>query len=137
MATLIRRGADRREFHIPFGAPIPGVPYGEGELVIETVGPEARPERVALRLFPTRLEFQARLPKLAAELGMEASVFQLGQAAMQAQAVLEYEGSPAVVSRVPVGISTLEDLANYLLDEVPLFDMREYALGAIAFDVKP
>ena len=134
MTTLIQRDADRREFHVPFGAPSPGVPFGEGELVIETIGPEARPARVALRLFPSAPEFQARLPRLAAELGLEAAVFQLGQASADAQAVLEYEAEPQVVERVPPGLATLSDMANYLLDEVPLFNMREYRLAAIAFE---
>lgn len=138
MTTLIQReGADTREFHVPFGAPIPSVPFGEGELVIETRGPEALPVRVALRLFPSALEFQARLPALAGELGLAASVFQLGQAASQAQAVLEYEADAVVVARVPAGLATLEDMAGYLLDEVPLFDLREYALAAIAFESRP
>jgi hypothetical protein len=134
MTTLIQReGTDTREFHVPFGAPIPSVPFGEGELVIETHGPEARPVRVALRLFPTALELQARLPALAGELGMADSVFQLGQAAAQAQAVLEYEADTRVVARVPAGLATLADMAGYLLDEVALFDMREYRLVAISF----
>lgn len=134
MTTLIQReGTDAREFHVPFGAPIPSVPFGEGELVIETRGPEARPVRVALRLFPSALEFQARLPALAGELGMAESVFQLGQAAARSQAVLEYEAEPCVVARVPAGLVTLADMAGYLMDEVALFDMREYRLVAISF----
>lgn len=135
MTTLIaREGTEVREFHVPFGAPIPSVPIGDGELVIETHGPSARPVRVALRLFPSAFEFQARLPALAADLGQADAIFALAASAEDSRPVLEYEGTAAVLARVPEGLATLDDMAGYLMDEVPLFNMAEYRLVSIAFE---
>jgi hypothetical protein len=135
MTTLIRR-SDRSvsEFRVPLEGQVPGSPFGTGELVIDAFTDSDRPGRVALRFYPTAFEFMALLPKLAAALGKPDAVFDWGEAAQTARPVVEYEGAPALLARLPKKLSTLEEMAAFVATGPALFDWQEYQLASVSFE---
>jgi hypothetical protein len=133
MATMIvHASTGEREFRVPIAQPLTGAPFeAPSELVIGTAGPDDRPNRMLLRFYPSRFEFQARLPGLVAgHPGFD--VFALGLAARATQPVVIFEALPAVVAKLPPGLRSLAAV-KALVRSAPKFIPAAYRLAGFDF----
>lgn len=135
MTTMIHnQTTGERLFRVPFAEPMAEGPFrSPGELEIG-VNRSGNPNRVALRFYPSTFEFQAKLPRLAHDLGMPDAVFDFGLAASTQQPVVIYEGTPSVRVRITPGMRDLKAVAEFLASGPRLFDLKEYKLAAIEFE---
>lgn len=136
MATMILEEATgAREFRVPFSGPLPGGPFrADGEWVLRTEGPEARPVEATLHFHPTDFEFQARLPAIAASFDPPRSPLSLGREAAGAKPVVIYQAEKSVLSRVPAGLTDLPKLEAFLAAKPAIFAPGDYRLDGVAFE---
>lgn len=136
MTTLMTtRPSGTREFRVPFRGPLPGATtQGDGELVLETRGPAGTASALRLRFFPSEIEFQVQMPRLLKASGLETSVVELGNLGMASRPVFVYQARPGVLTRVPAGIRTLEDLEAYLVTRPAIFNVADYQFSGFEFD---
>jgi hypothetical protein len=132
-----RETTGEREFHVPFADPVPGAPFEQGELVIETAGPADHPKRLAIRFFPSELEFMARVPNLIKGGPLEASLFEIARTAERAQPAVVFEAAPEVVAALPDGLRDLPTLERFLAQGPNIFDLGRYQFASIEFELKP
>lgn len=138
MTTMhLREPGQEREFRVPLDGPPPGGPFktGTAELVVRLVPPGDRPEAVQLRVRPTAFEFQAWIPRLIEIFALPLDPFELGRAAAEGRPVLIFEAGPAVVARVPAGLASLAAMNAFLETGPALFELGEYQLQAIDFEL--
>jgi hypothetical protein len=134
MATMTHdRSTGTREFVVPLAEPpAAGHFRAPAELVI-TVGPPGGPRRVAVRYFPSGLEFQLRLLDLVKGTALEAHGPALSMDAAQGQPVVTFEGDGSVVRLLPARIDDLEMLEIFLAEEPKLLRKEAFALASIEF----
>ena len=124
-----------REFTIPFGR-LPEWSYQcSGELYLRVAGPEGRPAAIELRFWPSNAEFQLRLPKLHAEGGFSRSTALFSLDAQGRQAVVIYEGSVALLARMPSGLADLEAFETSVNEAATVFAPTDYQLTGFKFEV--
>ena len=129
MATMTATHA----FVAPFEAPpLPDwFKTGTAELVVTTEA--QRPVAVALRCFPTAFEFQVWAPRLVAQHGLPASVFDLAHGLDRGRPVVTLVATPARVAALGP-LAGVEDLGAWLQAHVALFAPGGFGLDAVSFE---
>lgn len=139
MAELtINEATGAREFRVPFEA-LSGdfLLRSGGELIVRSEAPGERPVAVELAFHPPAFEFQAKLPALLSGSSFPAHPGQLSMAASGRQAVVVFEGGAQALARIPAGLASLDQLADWLTHRPPAFVPSEFTLAAIAFEDLP
>ena len=138
MTRMIHREATQeRIFYAPLPFELPGAPFDSPvELELHTRGPDDQAHRACLRFTPSTFDFQCKLPRLTHQGRFEISTQQLSEAAGQAQPVVIYEAGPDVLTRIPSGLRDVAGLEDYLRTRPKVFDLAEYELSAIEFEVR-
>ena len=132
-----REAAQERIFYAPLPFELPNAPFDSpAELELHTRGPDDQASRALLRFTPSTFDFQCKLPRLTTQGRFGASTQQLSEAATLAQPVVIYEAGPAVLARIPAGLKDVASLEAFLRARPRVFDLAEYELGAIEFEVR-